>query len=1152
PRGIDSTEDSITVTWNKPTHDGGSPITGYVLEKRHISEDKWTRATHSTCPDLVCRVPNLIENYEYEFRVAAVNAAGQGPWSSSSDGIFCRRPPHAPRITSDLHIRDITVIAGEEFRITVPYTANPIPKASWTINGSEVTPDDNIKFETDSITSVFHNKCAKRNQSGTYSIYLENSEGKDSASCHVTVVDRPSPPQGPMCAFDITPETCTLTWKTPLDDGGSPITNYVVEKQDGNGVWVKVSSFVRRPTYDMMGLEPNRKYYFRVRAENQYGLSDPLTMDEPVIAKHQFTVPDAPGAPRVTDWDSGNVTLIWERPLSDGGSRILDTKYQLFNLPKGNEYVFRVKAKNAAGYGKPSLPSSKFKLKGKFNVPTPPGQPQVIKVGKNYVDLKWEPPRSDGGSRITGYIVEKRDVGGAIWVKCNDYNVLETEYTVINLAEMGSPITGYIIEMKPKFGTWQKAIDVPADTTAATVPGLTEGEEYEFRVIAVNKGGPGEPSDPSQSVIAKPRFIAPTIPGNALKDLIVHAGKPIGWRIPLDASPRPKVTWLFHGKKLEPSNRVDSNFFQNELTFEIPFSLRSDSGRYTLELENEVGRCSASANVTVLDKPSPPKAPLNISNINKNGCHLSWGLPEDDGGSPILHYVIEKMDLSRGTWSDAEHSAKNEFDEPGAPGKPAITDWDKDHVDLEWTRPKSDGGAPIKEYIIQKKEKGSPYWVNAVHVPGDKTSGTVPELIEGQEYEFHNDIQTLRNVKECNWGFDEESFRFISEEGKDFIQRLLLANREKRMTAHECLLHPWLTGDHSDRTQEINRQRFLQWRDRIRKQYEDFARYLCPIGRLSEYSSLRKLLIEKYKIIETTIDRRQAAPRFVIRPTSQFCYEGQSIKFYCRVIGAATPTLSWFRNNCELRQSVKFMKRYSGDDYYFIINRVKLDDRGEYVIRAENTYGAREEVVFLMFNHCQRKFLAHHVPNKPHHLESRYVNDGEAVTLACRITGSDLFDVVWLHDNKEIKPSKDFEYSNEANIYKLTIAEIFPEDSGTYTCEAFNDVGESFSTCTINVIVPGDESKLPKFKKQPSSSTVQVSESTTFECELDEAPKSVSWLKDGSVIDVNNARYTFQQDNNKYVFQIKNTILEDFGQYQVQVVGKSGEIFSSFSLNVFP
>lgn len=41
--------------------------------------------------------------------------------------------------------------------------------------------------------------------------------------------------------------------------------------------------------------------------------------------------------------------------------------------------------------------------------------------------------------------------------------------------------------------------------TEATVPNLTPNEEYEFRVIAVNKGGSSDPSDPSKSVIAKPR-----------------------------------------------------------------------------------------------------------------------------------------------------------------------------------------------------------------------------------------------------------------------------------------------------------------------------------------------------------------------------------------------------------------------------------------------------------------------------------------------------------------------------------------------------------------------------------------------------------------------------------------------------------------------
>lgn len=93
-----------------------------------------------------------------------------------------------------------------------------------------------------------------------------------------------------------------------------------------------------------------------------------------------------------------------------------------------------------------------------------------------------------------------------------------------------------------------------------------------------------------------------------------------------------------------------------------------------------------------------------------------------------------------------------------------------------------------------------------------------------------------------------------------------------------------------------------------------------------------------------------------------------------------------------------------------------------------------------------------HAPQIVDHVQSKSVTDGDAVTLSCRIIGANKFDVVWLHNNKEIKPSKDFQYSNEANIHKLVIAEIFPEDCGTYTCEAFNDAGESFSSCTLNVL----------------------------------------------------------------------------------------------------
>ena len=49
----------------------------------------------------------------------------------------------------------------------------------------------------------------------------------------------------------------------------------------------------------MIGLEPNKKYKFRVRAENQYGVSDATEMEDAITAKFPFSVPDPPGKPKV-------------------------------------------------------------------------------------------------------------------------------------------------------------------------------------------------------------------------------------------------------------------------------------------------------------------------------------------------------------------------------------------------------------------------------------------------------------------------------------------------------------------------------------------------------------------------------------------------------------------------------------------------------------------------------------------------------------------------------------------------------------------------------------------------------------------------------------------------------------------------------------
>lgn len=350
-------------------------------------------------------------------------------------------------------------------------------------------------------------------------------------------------------------------------------------------MWSKVSSFVRPCHYDVIGLEPKKKYNFRVRAENQYGVSEPIELDSVITAKFPFTVPDAPGHPQVLEWDEIKATLIWERPVHDGGAKIQGYKiefkdiseggtwrtandyvvkeplYVIHNLLNEHDYEFRVLAKNAAGFSKPSIPTPTFRLKGKAKPPSKPGTPIVLKVGRTYADLKWEPPISDGGSKITGYSIEKRQVGNSVWVKCHDYSVFDCKFTAMN---------------------------------------LVEGADYEFRVFALNIVGKSEPSQSTVPVKIcefeggeKPEFIVP------LTNKVVQFGKTITLRCEATGKPIPNAKWLKNGREIVSGGRYRCESANGVFQLHFPEVTELDDGDYTCESYNPVGFTTTSSRVKI-------------------------------------------------------------------------------------------------------------------------------------------------------------------------------------------------------------------------------------------------------------------------------------------------------------------------------------------------------------------------------------------------------------------------------------------------------------------------------------------------------------------------------------------------------------------------
>lgn len=99
-----------------------------------------------------------------------------------------------------------------------------------------------------------------------------------------------------------------------------------------------------------------------------------------------------------------------------------------------------------------------------------PGKPQEPfnskPLTKDSVELSWKQPDSDGGSPITGYLIEKRD-------------------------------------SKSFSARWSHAEQTSDDSTTVVLKRLQTGSEFLFRVSAVNKIGTGEPLEMAKPVTVK-------------------------------------------------------------------------------------------------------------------------------------------------------------------------------------------------------------------------------------------------------------------------------------------------------------------------------------------------------------------------------------------------------------------------------------------------------------------------------------------------------------------------------------------------------------------------------------------------------------------------------------------------------------------------
>ena len=442
-------------------------------------------------------------------------------------------------------------------------------------------------------------------------------------------------------------ESIAVSWTAPASNGGSDITSYdlrhigsdATDKSDDNwtveeNVW---SSGALQAT--ITGLKNGASYDVQARAINEDG-NGPWSA---TVSGKAATVPTAPrlayAVPR-----SGQITITWSSPDSDGGSDITSydlryirsdaddsvdanwtlkedfsqvaSSYKIRGLTNGVAYHVQVRAINAVGAG--------AWFERVTRTPTgPPGIPSIDTVtpGDESLTITWSPPASDGGEAITGY----------------NLRYVRDDFVTGN----------FLFVWNHESGIWTSG-----DALEYTLSGLDNNVRYRLGLQAANSEGTSgwsDWSDPRTGVAGVPPDLpgAPTIDRAISNETMVD----IEWFAPANDGGADISSYDLRYILSDAADKADDNWTVLErvwssgaLTYTVRGLTADVQYDFQLSAVNSAGAGDWSATVVNID-PSPPGAPTIgfFSDETPGQLWIPWFPPADDGGAPITHYDLRHI-----------------------------------------------------------------------------------------------------------------------------------------------------------------------------------------------------------------------------------------------------------------------------------------------------------------------------------------------------------------------------------------------------------------------------------------------------------------------------------------------------------------------------
>uniref|UniRef100_A0A8C7LJC1 Myomesin 2 n=1 Tax=Oncorhynchus kisutch TaxID=8019 RepID=A0A8C7LJC1_ONCKI len=370
----------VVLSWKPAPYQGQAPV-WYYIEKVGLSLGAWQRVnTQVPVRSPRYAVFDLSEGKQYLFRVLAANMYGSSEASEPTEPIQTqelRGVPSAPGQVVATRETDTSLLIQwaepKEPNNLIGYYIDVCVKGSKDWGSANHKPHKNNKFVVQGLTTgeTYAFRVQAINELGL------SDESQESSPLSVkAALTTPSAPYD-IALLACDGESMVLNWKHPVHSGGSPVVEYYIDKhRHGEHTWREINiPPIKERLFKVEHLSAGAVYEFMVYGGSLAGLGAPSA---PSKAFHcdAWTIPEPGPAYDMTFCEirDDSVLVEWKAPVYTGTSPITgyfvdfakkgsdewhcSNESHVTGLEVGVSYVFRVRAANAEGAGKPSLASN--------------------------------------------------------------------------------------------------------------------------------------------------------------------------------------------------------------------------------------------------------------------------------------------------------------------------------------------------------------------------------------------------------------------------------------------------------------------------------------------------------------------------------------------------------------------------------------------------------------------------------------------------------------------------------------------------------------------------------------------------------------------------------------------------------------------------